>query len=85
MAHGPARLPAVPSAAFAPTPYRTSRPEAEQLQQVMSDADEQPFPVYLRQTPQQELPEASALLDLAKHRFHSLHPQSVTLQASLGL
>ena len=37
-------------------------PEAEQLQQVVAGADEQPFPVHLRQTPQQELPEAPACL-----------------------
>ena len=52
-------------------------PEEEQLQQVVAGADEQPLPVRLRQTPQQELPEAPALLDLAKHRLHRLHPKGV--------
>ena len=54
-------------------------PETEQLQQVVADADEQPFPVHLRQTPQQELSEAPALLDLAEHRLNCLHPKGVAL------
>ena len=58
-------------------------PVAEELQQVVAGADEQPLPVHLRQTPQQELPEAPALLDLPEHRFHRLHPQGVALPAPL--
>ena len=45
----------------------------------MSGADEQPLLVHLRQTPQQELPEAPALLDLAEHRLNRLHPEGVAL------
>ena len=76
-AHGPARLLVVPSGAFVPHLAGHPGPEAEQLQQVVADADEQPLPVHLRQTPQQELPEAPALLDLAEHRFNRLHPEGV--------
>ena len=76
-AHGPARLLVVPSGAFVPHLAGHPGPEAEQLQQVVADADEQPLPVHLRQTPQQELPEAPAVLDLAEHRFNRLHPEGV--------
>ena len=75
-AHGLARLLVVPSGAFAPHIAGHPGPETEQLQQVVAGADEQPFPVHLRQTPQQELPEAPALLDLAEHRFNRLHPKA---------
>ena len=40
-------------------------------------SDHSPFT--LLQSPQQELPESPALLDLAEYRLHSLHPQSVAL------
>ena len=89
-AHGLARLLVVPSGAFAPhiagdpgpEIAGDPGPETEQLQQVVAGADEQPFPVHLRQTPQQELPEAPALLDLAEHRFNRLHPKGVALTSS---
>ena len=80
-AHGPARGPVVPSGAFASRPAGHPSPEAEQLQQVVPGADQQPLPVHLRQTPQQELPESPALLDLAEHRFHRLHPEGVAFPA----
>jgi hypothetical protein len=38
----------------------------EQLEQVVAGTDQPPLSVDLRQTPQQELPESSALLDLAE-------------------
>ena len=34
--------------------------------------------------PQQELTEASALFDVAEHRLHRLHPQSLALPTPLG-
>ena len=48
-------------------------------------ADQRPFAVHLLQSPQQELPESPALLDLAEYRLHSLHPQSVALPTPPGL
>ena len=51
----------------------------EQFEQVVACADQRPFAVHLLQSPQQELPESPALLDLAEYRLHSLHPQSVAL------
>ena len=68
-----------------PTASGDPAAEPEQLEQVVAGADEQPFPVDLRQAPQQELPETPHMLDLAEHRFHRLHPQGVTLPAPLGL
>ena len=41
--------------------------------------------IHLIQSPQQELSEAPALLDLAEDRFHGLHAQRVTLSAPPGL
>ena len=60
-------------------------PKAEQFEQVVAGADQRPFAVHLLQSPQQELPESPALLDLAEYRLHSLHPQSVALPTPLGL
>ena len=60
-------------------------PKAEQFEQVVAGADQQPFAVHLLQTPQQELPESPALLELAEYRLHSLHPQSVALPTPPGL
>ena len=60
-------------------------PKAEQFEQVVACADQRPFAVHLLQSPQQELPESPALLDLAEYRIHSLHPQSVTLPTPPGL
>ena len=59
-------------------------PKAEQFEQVVAGADQRPFAVHLLQSPQQELPEFPALLDLAKYRLHSLHPQSVALSTLPG-
>ena len=47
--------------------------EAEQLEQVVAGADQRPLALHLLQTPQEELPEAPALLDLAEHRLHRTH------------
>ena len=52
---------------------------AEQFEQVVAGADQRPLAADLLQSPQKELTEATALLDLAEHRLHSLHPQSVAL------
>ena len=60
-------------------------PKAEQFEQVVAGADQRPFAVHLLQSPQQELPESPALLDLAEYRLHSLHPQSVALPTPPGL
>ena len=60
-------------------------PKAEQFEQVVACADQRPFAVHLLQSPQQELPESPALLDLAEYRLHSLHPQSVALSTPPGL
>ena len=43
-------------------------PKAEQFEQVVACADQRPFAVHLLQSPQQELPESPALLDLAEYR-----------------
>ena len=59
--------------------------KAEQFEQVVACADQRPFAVHLLQSPQQELPESPALLDLAEYRLHSLHPQSVALPTPPGL
>ena len=56
------------------TTFAVSRPtKAEQLEQVVADADQRPLALHLLQTPQQELPEPSALLDLAEDRLHRPH------------
>ena len=47
-------------------------PKAEQFEQVVACADQRPFAVHLLQSPQQELPESPALLDLAEYRLHSI-------------
>ena len=60
-------------------------PKAKQFEQVVACADQRPFAVHLLQSPQQELPESPALLDLAEYRLHSLHPQSVALPTPPGL
>ena len=60
-------------------------PKAEQFEQVVACAYQRPFAVHLLQSPQQELPESPALLDLAEYRLHSLHPQSVALPTPPGL
>ena len=60
-------------------------PRAEQFEQVVARADQRPFAIHLLESPQQELPESPALLDLAEYRLHSLHPQSVALPTPPGL
>ena len=47
--------------------------EAKQLEQVVAGADEGPLALDLLQSPQQELAEAPALLDLAEDRLHRHH------------
>lgn len=49
----------------------------EKLEQVLFGADEQPLALHLRQSPEQELPEAPPLLDLAEHGFHGGHAQGI--------
>ena len=58
---------------------------AEQLQQVVTGADQRPLALNLLQSPQQELPEASALLDLSEYRLHRLHAQRIALATPFGL
>src|SRR5580693_811875 len=43
--------------------------EAIQLENVVRRADQRPFALYLLESAQQELPEATGLLDLANDRF----------------
>ena len=50
----------------------------------MPGADKLPLTLYLHQPAQQELPEASALLDLTQHWLHGLHPQGITLLTLVG-
>ena len=76
-------VPVVSGGACGPGLARLPFPKAEQLQQVVAGADERPFAVNFLQAPRQELPEAPALLDLAEHRFHRLHPERVALPAPL--
>ena len=45
--------------------------KAKLLEQVVSGADERPLSLNLFQSPQQELPETPALLDLAEDRLHA--------------
>ena len=78
----PVPVPVVSGGACGPGLAKLPFPKAEQFQQVVAGADEQPLPVHLRQAPQQELPEAPALLDLAEHRFNCLHTQGVAFPPS---
>lgn len=54
----------------------------EELEQVVSCADELPLPLHLLQSPQQELPEATGLFELPEHRLHRLHPLGIALPPS---
>lgn len=47
------------------------------IQHVVGTADEAPLTGDLRQAPQQELPEATSLFDLAKHGFDHLLSQMI--------
>lgn len=49
---------------------RQSRAMLEKFEKVVFGAAEQLFPVHLRQSPEQEAPEAQSLLDLAEDWFH---------------
>ena len=69
----------VPGGAVAPHFAGLPGTKPEQFQKVASGADEPPFLVHYLQPPPQELPESPTLLDLTKHRLHSLHPQEVAL------
>ena len=51
----------------------------EEFNQIVPAADEQPLPLRLRQTPEQELLESTPLLDPAGHRFHGDHAQAIRL------
>ena len=48
-----------------------------QLEQIMDGANHRPLASDLIETSQQELPEASGLLDLTKYRFDHLLAQSI--------
>ena len=56
----------------------------EEFKQIVPGADEQPLPLHLRQTPEQELPESTPLHDLAGHRFHRGHAQAIPRLPSPG-
>jgi hypothetical protein len=58
---------------------------ASELGEVVGDADERPFRLDLLDTAQQELSEASCLLDLTKDRLDDLLAQSVTAAPSRPL
>ena len=64
-----------------PTTGINCKTEPEQLEQVVAGEDQRPLALDLLQTPQQELPETAALLDLAEYRLHRCHPQHVALPA----
>lgn len=53
-----------------------------QLQEVVGDADHRPFASDLIEPMQQELPEASGLLDLPEHRLDDLLSQAVAASAA---
>jgi hypothetical protein len=57
-------------------PFLVHRPRGE-LQEVVNRADQAPFATRLLQAPQQELTEASSVLDLTKDRFDRLLAQAV--------
>jgi len=51
---------------------RRHRPAAEQLQQIVTQADQAPFGLHRLQAPQQEPAKTAGLLDLPEDRLHSL-------------
>src|ERR1700730_5077052 len=59
--------------------------EAIQLENVVRRADQRPFALYLLESPQQELPEATGLLDLTNHRFDDCFALGIDRRARLGV
>src|ERR1700729_1194927 len=59
--------------------------EAIQLENVVRRADQRPFALYLFESPQQELPEATGLLDLTNHRFDDRFAPGINPRARLGV
>src|ERR1700730_13876696 len=59
--------------------------EAIQLENVVRRADQGPFALDLLESPQQELPEATGLLDLTNHRFDDRFARGIDRRARLGV
>src|ERR1700692_2846693 len=59
--------------------------EAIQLENVVRRAYQRPFALYLLESPQQELPEATGLLDLANDRFDDRFARRIDRRAGLGV
>ena len=57
------------------------RPVPVQLQQIVREADQEPFAPYFLQPAQRESPEPASLLDLPEHRFHRLFPFAIERSA----
>ena len=81
----PLRLPAAiqrtQAVSWASRP-RTARPP--ELQDVVGGTDQRPFPADLPQAAQQELPEPTALLELAEHRLDDCFAPGLQASAPLG-
>ncbi len=60
------------------------REDSPELEDIMGGIDERPFSAYLPHPPQQELPRATALLDLAEHRLDNRFPLSVAPSTARG-
>src|SRR5437870_12382989 len=78
----PARLPASAATLRNSSAFRSSV-ESIQLQNVVGRTHQRPFPLYLLDPTQQELPEASRLLDLPNHRFNDRFAHRVDGPAGL--
>src|SRR6202790_1333627 len=59
--------------------------EAIQLENVVRRAYQRPFALYLLESPKQELPEATGLLDLANDRFDDRFARRIDRRAGLGV
>src|SRR2546428_13356884 len=78
----PARLPASAATLRNSSAFRSSV-ESIQLQNVVGRTHQRPFPLYLLDPTQQELPEASRLLDLPNHGLHDRFAHPVDGRAGL--
>src|ERR1700688_3329546 len=65
--------------------HTRSPAEAIQLENVVRRAYQRPFALYLLESPQQELPEATGLLDLANDRFDDRFARRIDRRARLGV
>src|SRR5438105_15258764 len=62
-------------------PGSASDTEAIQLENVVRRAHQRPFALHLLESPQQELPEATGLLDLADHWFDDSFARGIDRRA----